>query len=489
MNSRKKKLLRIIWRSRWLERRKRRPYKKKSFCVKRADSHPNAERKLPVPRSFRRKIKSTDTPSYDNKRRKQQRAELINKQIPEILGYIIRNEKSPLNLKDIAKHHYATNGYVEMPANFSVLENPEVSFEAIRKIISALLVEDVPWLTIDYNLCTHVDISTQALLDIVLLDFCRFREKCNKISRCGRIFPNIRGINIKEKAVQKMMFSVGSPANLKIRTNEYSDVIRYTLNVHKNDKDADYLKRIEQKELDTSDIADYVIKCLKRMNRKLTPVKRDDLCTVIGEILINAEEHSTTKYRYTMGYFVEEKGDNKHFGVFRLVILNFGDTIYDKFKSVDCPNKEIVAKMRGLSKKYTKRLLFKKGLFEEESLWTLYALQEGITSVSTEKYKRGNGSIRFIESFFNIKGSKEVDDVSVMTIASGRTRILFNGYYGIQTKKNEFGEDFRVMTFNHSGNIEEQPDDKYVFCANHYFPGTMITAKILLNDDDLKTIQ
>ena len=126
-----------------------------------------------------------------------------------------------------------------------------------------------------------------------------------------------------------MMFSVGSPANLKIQTNEYSDVIRYKLNVHKNDKEADYLKRIEQKELDTSDIADYVIKCLKRMNRKLTPTKRDDLCTVIGEILINAEEHSTTKYRYSMGYFVEEKKDNKHFGVFRLVILNFGDTIYD----------------------------------------------------------------------------------------------------------------------------------------------------------------
>ena len=489
MITREKKSLRIIRRSKWLERRNRRPHKKKSSGGKRVDKHPKAERKLPIPRNFRRKFKSSGPSSYDNKRRKQQRTELIQKQIPEILGYIIRNEKSPLNLKDIAKHQYATNGYVEMPANFSVLENPEVSFETIRKILSALLIEDVPWLTIDYNLCAHVDISTQALLDIILLDFCKFRDKCNKISRYGRLFPNIRGINIKEKTVQKMMFSVGSPANLKIQTNEYSDVIRYKLNVHKNDKEADYLKRIEQKELDTSDIADYVIKCLKRMNRKLTPTKRDDLCTVIGEILINAEEHSTTKYRYSMGYFVEEKKDNKHFGVFRLVILNFGDTIYDKFKSEDCPNKEIVAKMQSLSKKYTKRLLFKKGLFEEESLWTLYALQEGITSVSTEKFKRGNGSIRFIESFFNIKGSKEVDDVSVMTIASGRTRILFNGYYGIQTKKNELGEDFRVMTFNHSGNIEDLPDDKYVFCANHFFPGTMITAKILLNDDDLNTLQ
>lgn len=281
MTTREKKLLRIIWRSKWLERRNRRPHKKESSGGKGGNKHPNAKRALPIPRNFMRMFKTTGTPSYDNKKRKHQRAELINKQIPEILGYIIRNERSPLNIKDIAKRQYATNGYVEMPVNFSVLENPEVSFETIRKILSALLIEDVPWLTINYHLCVHVDISTQALLDIILLDFCKFRDKCNKISRYGKIFPNIRGINIKEKAVQKMMFSVGSPANLKIQSNEYSDVIRYTLNVHKNDKEADYLKRIEQKELDTSDIADYVIKCLKRMNRKLTPAKRDDLDTVL----------------------------------------------------------------------------------------------------------------------------------------------------------------------------------------------------------------
>lgn len=177
MVTREKKSLRIIRRSKWLERRNRRPHKKKSSGGKRVDKHPKAERKLPIPRNFRRKFKSSGPSLYDNKRRKQQRTELIQKQIPEILGYIIRNEKSPLNLKDIAKHQYATNGYVEMPANFSVLENPEVSFETIRKILSALLIEDVPWLTIDYKLCTHVDISTQALLDIILLDFCKFRKR------------------------------------------------------------------------------------------------------------------------------------------------------------------------------------------------------------------------------------------------------------------------------------------------------------------------
>ena len=45
-----------------------------------------------------------------------------------------------------------------------------------------------------------------------------------------------------------------------------------------------------------------------------------------------------------------------------------------------------------------------------------------------------------------------------------------------------------MMTFNESGNIEELPDKKYVRTTNTYFPGTIITANILLNDDDVKEI-
>ena len=170
------------------------------------------------------------------------------------------------------------------------------------------------------------------------------------------------------------------------------------------------------------------------------------------------------------------------------MILNFGRTIYEKFNSEDCPNQDVVQKMRGLSKAYRKRNLFSIKKFEEENLWTLYALQEGVSSVSPEEYKRGNGSIRFIESFFNIKESQDVDDISYMTILSGKTRIYFNGKYNIATKRNESGETFKVMTFNESGSINEKPDSDYVSQTKEYFPGTMISAKILLNDDDLVQI-
>jgi len=45
-----------------------------------------------------------------------------------------------------------------------------------------------------------------------------------------------------------------------------------------------------------------------------------------------------------------------------------------------------------------------------------------------------------------------------------------------------------MMTFNSSGNIEEMPDKNYVRRSKHFFPGTIITANILLNDDDVEEL-
>jgi len=142
--------------------------------------------------------------------------------------------------------------------------------------------------------------------------------------------------------------------------------------------------------------------------------------------------------------------------------------------------------MRTISEQYTKKKFFVFKEFEEETLWTLYAMQDGVTSVAPERYiRRGNGSIQFIESFFNIKGRmKEFDDISKMTILSGNTNITFDGTYNI-TNGMIGDEEYKYMTFTTSGKIEDKPDSRFVKYVNNYFPGTIISAKILFNEDDL----
>lgn len=447
------------------------------------------DKAIRAPRRFRRndyyinKISPKKESFIDRKR------EAINRFLPSNLKYITTHPKSPFNLDKIRKsiNKQLSDGVVQIPECFSILNNTEQSVAVFQKMLSTLFIESPHTVIFDYEDCKNIDLSTQVLFDIILTEYKKFTNY--KVNRNVLFSKCFGGNNINDYSVMKMMWSVGSPANLGIRKQSFPDVEQLNLQIYDHTREKDENKRMEKKDIDTTEIAEYVVNSLKRVGKKLTSIKRDNLCNVIGEILINAEEHSTTKHRFSCGYFIEKNIDDKHFGLFQLVILNFGQTIYEKFKSEDCPNKDVVRRMEELSKKYTSKFLFLPGKFEEESLWTLYALQEGVTSISTDSYKRrGSGSIRFIESFFNIKGSQEDDNISRMTIVSGNTKIVFDGTYNITEGKSSDGTSHQMMTFNKSGSIEDMPDNKYVTYTKNYFPGTMISVELLLNDDDIKQI-
>lgn len=407
--------------------------------------------------------------------------------MPQNIINIISNENSQFSADNLLNSAQNADGNFLVPPIFSIVDNPEPSYKFIREVFGALLFQTHDKILMDYSQCLSVDLGAQVLLDIIQLDIISFYRKCRRHKKTRPNVTNIGGRNVNNEDVSKMLFSVGSPAIHNNDKRDFPDIIPYNLCVYERPPCLDSTEASMQKDIDTTTLVDYVLDCLSRMEKFLTPEKLDDLCTVISEILINAEEHSSNQKRFSIGYFQETNGEMEHYGVFRLTILNFGDNIYSKFKDPDCPNKDIVMKMQQLSKDYTTRGFFKRKKFEEETLWTLYSLQEGVTTVSKKIYKkRGNGSIRFIESFFNIKGSQSVDDISKMAILSGNTSIIFDGKYGIIDKLNDNGERFQVMTFNDSGNIAELPDKNYVKFVKEDFPGTLISARILFNEDDFE---
>lgn len=443
---------------------------------------------LPIPRSFRKKTGRSIVPPGMHRFSK---AEFVNRFSPHNLQYILNSPRSPFNIKDIRKdqNSKSADGVVYIPENFSIIDNPAPSFKALRQIISALLVEPTKRVYFDYSSCLKIDIGTQAIMDVIIMEYDQFISKSLKINRheALKVLPEgIGGRNINKDEIRKIIFTIGSPVILGVREAEFKDVIKNKMCSHSMLTANDRMRLTEQKEIDTTIMVDYVIECLKKMNKELTPKKLNDLSTVVGEILINAEEHSTLHHRFSVGYFYEMNENGKHYGMLNLVILNFGATIYEKFKDNESCPKEVVDKMRALSDSYTKRHFFLSKNFEEETLWTLYALQQGVTSVAGKK--RGSGTIQFIRSFFNIKGTQGADNVSRMTIRSGNTQILFDGKYGI-TEKNDDKGKYNMMTFNQSGNIEDLPDKQYVKYTDTYFPGTIISANILLNDDDVKEIR
>lgn len=227
---------------------------------------------------------------------------------------------------------------------------------------------------------------------------------------------------------------------------------------------------------------------MNRFHKTLSKDAMMNLGYVVGETLIIAEEHSSTGFRYMIGYMEDKKSKkSEHSGVFNFVIMNFGQTIYEKFKMSDNTdvNQECLIQMKNLSDRFVKSLFMKR--FKEETLWTLYTLQQGVTCVPEKR--RGNGTIQFIESFFKLKGNDDVDDISRMYILSGNTIIEFDGTYRLSESKDENGVSRGIISFNKSGSLDERPDSKYVKYVDDYFPGTAIFVRLLLNENDIITEQ
>ena len=402
----------------------------------------------------------------------------------KISSFLLTDKYSPLNIEKIKELRLKTQGRIYIPENFSIIENPKASYETLMRIVSALLIERYDTIILDYNDCHNVELGTQVLQDIILKDYTEFYNWLHKKEK--RLVPhftrNFSAEHIYDESVSKMSFSVGSPVNLKIREINYDDVERSKLRIYDEASFA-RLKRTseEETELEITSLCEYVVNSLSKVGRELTDDEIENLYDVIGEALVNADEHSTTKYRFSIGYFEKKKSDGRSVGLFKLAIMNLGKTIYQKFKDPACPNQKHVERMKQLSDKYTKRRMFFPKRFEEETLWTLYALQDGVTS---KKQKRGSGSITIIESFFKMKGNDDFDNLSQMMIVSGSACIKFDGTHKIQKKLDENGKSMSVMTFNKSGSIEDQPDNKFVYGNDSFYPGTLISLTLRFDESE-----
>lgn len=411
----------------------------------------------------------------------------INLFLPRNLSYMMTNEKCLFYPKKIKKEKAQRQHVLVVPKEFSIITNPSESYLFLQSLIAAFVYQMCDTLWIDYKYCVKTDLLTQVFLDAILLDIDKYSRLCKKANLYKYInWGAVGGRNYKDDKICRMVNSVGSPTVLINRKISYKEIVPFRLHCF-DGLNVSSQTRLVQKEIDTTNVIEYVNKCLERVNKTLNSNTLREMGYVVGETLINAEEHSSLNYRYMIGYFEECNDDSKHYGIFNLVIMNFGQSIYEKFKyPIDASrlNTECLSRMQELSGAFTKKRFFMPAEFTEETLWTLYSLQQGVTSVPNQE--RGNGTIQFIESFFKLKGDKGIDDVSRMYILSGNSIIEFDGTYRLSDLKDENGVPRGIMSFNSSGSLLDKPDTKYVKNVENYFPGTAIFIRILLNEDDIK---
>lgn len=385
--------------------------------------------------------------------------------------------------KAFSKKRYKASkdsGYFEVPVCFSLIENYEESFDFLKRLFIVLYGESVKTIILDYKKCKRIDVDASICMDILLAEFITYYKICKRNGHKSSL-KAINPINYSENSVMKVLFSIGAYANLRGINIKYEDVEPLKVLINDNTRSDVWTNS----EMHQTRIVEYIKKCLTKLNRELTVEAETEIYKVLGEVMNNAEEHGTQPHRFAVGYFHDSHNEDGHFGIFNFSIFNFGKTIYETFKNNNEVNDDVIRQMELLSHDYTQKGLFKGAEFEEETLWTLYALQEGVTSKKTDK--RGNGSIQYIENFFKIKGDLSKDNTSRLVILSGNTRILFDGTYGIVEKvKPESGRKYKMITFNNSNEISDQPDKNFVTFAPHFFPGTLISARILITSNNTK---
>ena len=365
------------------------------------------------------------------------------------------------------------NGSLELPEIFSIADNHEESMFFLKRLFNVLYKQTNELIFLDYRKCNSLDVDASACMDLILGGFIIYYKKCTTKGHQSKI-KKIVPINIANPEVEKVLLSIGAFKNIKgFELQQQSDIIPFPLKIGDTVLD----KRGTLKEIHETQIVDYVVKCLDTLGHALTPESESHLSKVVGEVMANAEEHSNFRYRFAIGYFKKPIEENNDFGTFQLSIFNFGQTIYESFKREECKGFDVVKRMKELSEDFTRNGIFRKAEYEEQTLWTLYALQEGVTS--TKDWKRGKGTIRFIDRFFKLKGNGLNDNLSKLTLVSGNTKIIFDGTYPLkEVKKGNEKKPYQMMTFNVTGNIHEKPNNKFVTFVPQYFPGTLITAKI-----------
>ncbi|RZK30726.1 MAG: hypothetical protein EOO61_18890, partial [Hymenobacter sp.] len=266
-----------------------------------------------------------------------------------------------------------------VPSTFSLTHAPKASFAFLRNLFHVLHQTTQPFLYISYKRCKQIDLDASVCMDVMLTRFLKHYRYLRRIRPDLKCVKTIQGIDA-DTEVAKFLHCTGTGQVLQGLQAKFPDIISSPLRIAYKSP-----HRKGVKEVTTTALVKHLQLCLSRFDKKLHAKDRERFSDIIGEVIANAEDHSSLPYNYSVGHFNEIKEEGEHFGRFQCVIFNFGKTIYERLKDPnDCKNKSILPEMERLSKRYTAKRWFglKDAPFEEETLWTLYALQDGVSSVA-----------------------------------------------------------------------------------------------------------
>lgn len=376
--------------------------------------------------------------------------------------------KSVLEFTQHARHRTirvrGDTAVIIAPPVFSYLDNPQAALETAEKFARAIR-DDHRRIHFDQSGAVAFDLCALTVVDAIAHD----AKEERGIGFGGHAPQN--------EELREIIWATGLPQTLSL--TEPPDHYK-VLGLIKSSGRGIQGKSSSQPEEYAQKITEYFKSCFLEYNYTLSDKAQKLLLDGLGEILGNAAEYSGGRRWYAKAYL--RRPANKSYGDCHLVVFNFGPTISETLQRLrlGSPLRDMVEKI--VQKHRGPKL---KRHFTDEALWTILALQGGVSNKNSDPSEpeshRGTGTVDMIQMFQDLGQTVGGAESPKMAIVSGRTHIVLDGTYRMAEVTNSEGDRWQHLAFNPSNDIWLPPDRAVVQRLKSPFPGTLISMRFYLD--------
>ena len=362
---------------------------------------------------------------------------------------------------------------LKYPKVFSFFDDPVETVRFINRLAASVAENRSREVFIDQSECEKLDIAAEAV--------------CSVLAREAREKQNVRfqAAPPADDEVKTISFAVGMPRLLGLKPANQEEHIRFGLVRGRKRRESAY--RTSMREDVTTKLTEYIDGCLRHYGNPLSLRQASYLARLVGEVIGNAEDHSRRRDWWVGGYMrMGEHG----YGDCHITLFNFGRPIAESLKTLP-ENSVLYEDIHELVDKHRKRRFFLPDVWQDDDLWTLYALQGRVSRKNDSPLRvgdQGQGTADMIEFFQKLGQSGKSKVPPRMCVVSGNTCIHFDGKYQLQRQTPASGLTRRIIAFNSANDLAERPDERYVKHMKERFPGTLITMHFFLDREHLDAV-
>ncbi len=376
--------------------------------------------------------------------------------------------------------NYIKSDFINIPETFSLEANYDESVDILWHFRYSVLYFAGKIVYIDFSKCIKADFGILFLLKVIIEEYLAALRKLNNRLSIYSVMPEIK-IKLSPKSkVNSMLVANNIIAIPEIKKDDFIPIS--TLPLIKGTKSQKHYTENKKGSV-TTKLRSYINEGLSRHGVCLSISGAGMLDGLISEVLNNAEDHGIFNTWFATANLFEtnpKSHASEIVGEINLAFFNFGESIFEGFEKTKEENFETYSQMEQM---YNKMQNTSRGKhFNKENLFTLLSLQEGISRLKYEKESRGTGTMKFINSFLSIGDYEDKGKgyIPRLLIFSGNTAIRCDN------KFKPFSIDgVYYLSLNEEKDLSSPPEKSHLIKLGNKFPGTMLVAKIYLNDKHL----